>query len=122
MTYVVESERMTEVRRGPFGILRKLVPESLPLGTLNNGQNIELVSRGGQRWGMAKLTEDVLEVTPEGDVVVDMGNYRGFQSQVEIPTADGTIIQKIWVGSLKTNGDLTVRTADSKESIKFRPQ
>lgn len=67
---------------------------------------------------MVRFTDYMLEVIPEGDVVVDMGHIRGFRANAEVTTETGEI-QKIWVGSLKTSGDLTVRTVDSRESIKF---
>lgn len=55
MPYRVESEIMTEVHRGPFGIFKRMVVESLPLGNLHNGQDLELVSRGGE-WSDLLIT------------------------------------------------------------------
>lgn len=118
-SYNIDSELRTTEHYGPFGILKREKVDKKDLGQLSDGPSQELFSRGGQRWGLAKLTEDVLEVTPEGNVVVDMGDLRDFQAYVIIPTEDNIEMRKIWVGSLKTSGDLTIRTPDSRESIRF---
>lgn len=84
---------------------------------MEDGQQIELTNRGSQRWGMASLNGNTLEVSPEGDVEVDMGDIRSFRSTVTI-IEDGRE-QELWIGSVKTNGNLTLRTPDSNESMHF---
>lgn len=117
MAYTIEHQAKTEVRRGPFGLLKRESVSTTPLGIINEGQNIEVLSPDRTNFGTAQLLEQTLEVTPQGNVVIDMGNIDSFQSHAII--MENGQEKTIWIGSVSTQQNLSIRMADNSEMVRF---
>lgn len=121
VAYRVETEVLRESRRKLFGIFKRKENVVSPTGIIiHEGETIELYDNEAVKVGVATLKDGVLEVKPEGDVLVDFGNMIDFKASMKV--IDNTGQEKeIWVGSIKTSDNLVIiKSSDSKKKVHLK--
>jgi len=121
MTYRYETESRFVERRGPFGIIKRQKAEIKPVRDIDGCKDLEIISGDGRIFGHVTTDGESIEVKPEGDVFVDMGSRRNIQSSTLIKDKNGEEMVFFWPGgSLRTNGDITIRTQDFRQQVHLR--